>query len=327
LKEASVTFTDHVLWSAWSASKIKEHDIKHVHSHFGSLSSTIAYFASHIASVPFSFTAHAKDIYVYDMNEHLLAEKLFSSRFVITVTEYNRDYLYNHNPGLDQARIKVIKNGVAFENIEFTPVEAREKNLILGVGRLVPKKGFDILINACDILKRRGIAFKCIIAGNGPDGEMLLEKRNDLGLDNIIEFTGALTQDEILELMGKATVLCLPCRIAPDGNRDALPTVLLESMACGLPAVSTNISGIPEIIDTGENGVLVEPDDPVSIADAMERLLGSDELREKYSKSGLQKAKDHFDIKRNVGLLRDLFAESVESNSTVKNPAKGASDE
>jgi len=179
--------------------------------------------------------------------------------------------------------------------------------------RLVPKKGFDTLLESCSILKNRDITYKCLIAGNGSDADMLYNKRNDLGLEDAVEFAGAKTPDEIIDLMRRAAILCLPCRIAEDGNRDALPTVLLEALACGLPVISTNISGIPEIIDSGENGVLINPDDPVSLADEIERLLNSTQLREQYSKAGLKKAKESFDIKNNVEILKNLFVESIAS--------------
>jgi colanic acid/amylovoran biosynthesis glycosyltransferase len=313
---------EYALASAWTAAKVMEFDIEHIHSHFGSLSSTIAYFASTISSVPFSFTAHAKDIYVYDMEEHLLAEKLLAAEFAVTVTDYNKDYILDQNPGLDSDKIEIIRNGVRLEEIAYRPVSTREKDLVLGVGRLVSKKGFDTLIEACDILKRRGAAFRCIIAGDGSDAGLLYEKRGDLELEDTVEFMGAMTQDEVIDLMSRATLLCLPCRIAPDGNRDALPTVLLEALASGLPIVSTNISGIPEIVESGENGILVDPDDPVSLADEVERLLGSADLREKYSKAGLGKARESFDIRKNVEKLNNLFAECVTANSGKGNVNK-----
>ncbi len=318
LNDKDNNLMDHVLYSAWVAARITELGISHIHSHFGSLSSTIAYFAGGIASVPFSFTAHAKDIYVYNMEEHLLGEKLQAAKFAVTVTDYNKNYLLQHNPGLESDKINVIFNGVALENINYTPTSAREKDLILGASRLVPKKGFDTLLDACDILKRRGIAFRCVIVGDGSEADMLLDKRNNLGLEDAVEFLGARIHDEIIDLMGKATVLCLPCRIAEDGNRDALPTVLLEALACGLPAISTDISGIPEIIESGVNGVLVNPDDPASLADEIERLLNSADIREEYSKAGLEKARESFDIEKNVGLLRDLFVESIEGEAGKK---------
>jgi len=317
LNEKDVHFMDYVLWSAWIAARLIEHDVRHIHSHFASLPSTLAYFAGNIASVPFSFTAHAKDIYVYDMEEHFHREKLFSAKFVVTVTDYNKKYIHNENPDLESDKIKVVYNGVDLKNIRPVPESEREKNLILGVGRLVPKKGFDTLLDACDILKKRGIEFKCLVAGGGPEEEMLLTRREQLDLGEFVGFLGATTQDQIINLMSRATLLSLPCRIAEDGNRDALPTVLLEALACGLPVVSTNISGIPEIIDSGENGVLVNPDDPKTLADEMEKLLKSELLRKQYAESGIKKAENSFDISRNVGALKNLFSESIRTAVTV----------
>jgi glycosyltransferase involved in cell wall biosynthesis len=317
LNAKDVHTMDYVLWSAWTAARLLELNICHIHSHFASLPSTIAWFAGSIASVPFSFTAHAKDIYVYDMDEHFHREKLFSAKFVVTVTNYNKEYIYDENPDLDREKIKVVHNGVNLENIKPAAEIAREKNFILGVGRLVPKKGFDTLLDVCGILKKRGMRIKCLIAGDGADADILLARRDQLDLGDTVEFTGAATQDQIIDLMRKATVLCLPCRIAGDGNRDALPTVLLEALACGLPVISTNISGIPEIIDSGENGILVEPDDPLSLADEMEKILGKDELRQRFAKSGISKARDSFDIIKNVGVLKNLFSESLRTGVTA----------
>lgn len=317
LTARDVQTMDYVLWSAWTAAKLIELDICHIHSHFASLPSTIAWFAGKIASIPFSFTAHAKDIYVYDMEQHFHREKLFASKFVITVTNYNKEYICDENPDLDPEKIKVVHNGVNLEDLKPDTEIQREKNLILGVGRLVPKKGFDTLLDACDILKKRGTDFKCLIAGDGTDADLLLARRDHLDLGDAVEFTGAATQDQIIDLMRKATALCLPCRIAEDGNRDALPTVLLEALACGLPVVSTSISGIPEIIDSGENGILVNPDDPLSLADEMERLLDSEDLRRRFSKSGIIRAREKFDVIKNVGVLKDLFYQSLPTGVTA----------
>jgi glycosyltransferase involved in cell wall biosynthesis len=181
----------------------------------------------------------------------------------------------------------------------------------------VPKKGFDTLLDACDILKKRGMEFRCVIAGSGTDSDMLLSRGDQLGLGDAVEFTGAATQDQIIDLMRKAAVLCLPCRIAEDGNRDALPTVLLEALACGLPVISTNISGIPEIIDSGENGILIDPDDPLSLADELEKLLGTDELRQQFANSGISKAGESFDVIKNVGIMKTLFSKSLRTGVTV----------
>lgn len=298
-----------LLLSAWVAAKAEESGLSHLHAHFASLPSTVAYFSYQITQIPFSFTAHAKDIYVYDMEKHFLREKLFAAQFVITVTDYNKRYLTENAPGLDSDIIKVIHNGVDIDGLKPDERQYREPNHILAVGRLVPKKGFGNLLDACRLLKDRGISFRCLIAGDGQEAPQLHQKRQELDLIEEVEFLGPKTQDEIVDLMHKSTILCLPCTIDGDGNRDALPTVILEAMACGLPVLSTNLSGIPEMIDSGIDGVLVEPDDPVSLSDQLVRLLSSEKLREKLADGGLKKVASKFNLKTNVGSLMDLYLE------------------
>jgi glycosyltransferase involved in cell wall biosynthesis len=328
LAETDSLGMDYVLWSAWIAARINQLGIAHVHAHFASVPSTLAYFAAGIASVPFSFTAHAKDIYVYDMQEHYLEEKLLKAKFVVTVTEYNRNYLLENNPALEPDKIRVIYNGVALDNAKSEGEAERESGLILGAGRLVPKKGFDTLLEACRLLKQRNLKFRCLIAGDGSDAELLSAKQRELDLAGEVEFSGPKTQDEILSLMRRATLLCLPCRIAGDGNRDALPTVILEALAQGLPVISTNISGIPEIIDSGTDGILVDPDNPAALADEIGRLLTSPDLRRRFSESGRLKAKNLFDISKNVAKLKKLLLadanKEIPSTTGVISPAGDA---
>lgn len=311
-----------LLLSSWVAAKAEEFGLSHLHSHFASLPSTVAYFSHQITQIPFSFTAHAKDIYVYDMEEHLLREKLFAAQFVVTVTDYNRRYLMEKAPGLNPDAIKVIYNGVDIERLEPDGSQDREQNHILAVGRLVPKKGFGNLLDACRLLKDRGTSFQCSIVGDGHEAEKLHRKQQELDLINEVKFLGPKRQNEIIELMHKSTILCLPCTIDSDGNRDALPTVILESMACGLPVVSTNLSGIPEMIESGIDGLLVEPDDPAALSDQLARLLSSEKLQKKLVDGGLKKVASKFNLKTNVGSLLGLYLEKKDresiSHSVVK---------
>jgi glycosyltransferase involved in cell wall biosynthesis len=293
--------------SAWVASHVRKLGISHLHAHFASLPSTIAYLTHQITGVPFSFTAHAKDIFVYDMEEHLLREKLHKAKFVATVTSFNCRYLLEKAPEIEPEKIKVFYNGVDLDRFQPNDEIPRNKEFILSVGRLVPKKGLGYLIDACAILKQRDISFKCVIVGEGPDYDMLQAKRVEYGLEESVEFAGALRQDEVLGLMQSASVLCLPCTVAEDGNQDALPTVLLEALATGLPVVSTAISGIPEIIDSEDDGILVEPEDAESLANALERLLLSDTLRAQFACRGLIKASERFDLRKNAGRLLEQF--------------------
>ena len=314
---------DLLLSSAWLGAKAEEMGLSHLHAHFGSLSSTYPYFAHLITGIPFSFTAHARDIYFYDMQQHYLRDKLFAAKFVVTVTDYNRRYLMEENPGLNDDKINVIYNGIDASQFKCDGRQIRDSNHILGVGRLVPKKGFNNLLDACRLLKDRNVSFRCSIVGDGQEAELLRQQTRDLDLDDQVSFLGARNQQEIMELMQQATLLCLPCTVDVTGDRDALPTVILEAMACGLPVISTDISGIPEIIDSGIDGSLVKPDDPLDLSQEIEDLLSSDDKRARFVREGLKKVRSRFDLSTNVDSLLKLFlGSSIEIPSSV--PAAGS---
>ncbi|MCH9032689.1 MAG: glycosyltransferase family 4 protein, partial [candidate division Zixibacteria bacterium] len=269
--------------------------------------STVAYFTSRISGVPFSFTAHAKDIFVYEPSETLLQEKCERSSFVITVTHYNKSYFHQILPEINHDKIRVLHNGVNLERFSYNDQRNRKDNLILAIGRLVPKKGFHTLLEACSELRRRGRDFECVIIGDGQEREKLQTQLSELDLNGFVSLVGSKTSDEVKALMDEATVVCLPCCVATDNNQDALPTVLLEALACGVPSVSTNVSGIPEIIESGKEGFLVDPETPQDIADRLEQILSDKELRERFGRNGRAKAESFFNLEKNVGELLRLF--------------------
>ncbi len=299
------------IWaSAWLAAQTQKLGLSHLHAHFATLPSTYAYFAHRISGIPFSFTAHAKDIFVYDTEEHFLREKAQAASFVVTVTNFNLRYLQEKLPLLDKHKIRVIYNGINVEYFGQIGSPRRVPNLILSVGRLVAKKGFNILLDACRLLKHRGVSFRCLIVGEGNELENLTIQRENLGLTQDVIFAGPKNLDEVRDLMQSASIFCLPCVIAPDNNVDALPTVLLEALASGLPAISTAVSGIPEIIDTEVDGILVAPDDAEALSREMERLLTSADLQKKFGTNGRKKAAERFNLHKNVDALLKEYLES-----------------
>lgn len=309
---------DQIWWSAWLASQALKRNLDHLHAHFASLPSSLAYFAHRISGIPFSFTAHAKDIFVYTMNEHYLREKLATATFVVTVTHFNHRYLCRQAPQIDGNRIKVIHNGINLEQFVFNPDQTRQPNRILAVGRLVIKKGFDTLLEACNILKGDGLPFTCLIVGEGPETEKLKQQCRDLQLESQVTFVGAKNLEEVRQLMQTSTLFCLPCTVAPDGNQDALPTVLLEALASGLPILSTTVSGIPEIVDNETDGLLVSPDDRQALSDQLRRLLTDSRLRKKLALKGRTKAEEKFDLRKNAGeTLLDAFRTSASADRSV----------
>ena len=299
---------DLVWFAAWIASQAKRMSVDRLHAHFASAPSTLALLAHRIGGIPFSFTAHAKDIFVYAPEETDLRAKLREAEFVVTVTEYNRRFLQGIAPDVDAGKIHVVQNGVRLGGLEPGSFEARSPDHILAVGRLVPKKGFANLLDACSILRARGVSFRCTIVGTGPEEAMLQEKRRELGLTEFVDMIGARNQAEVLDLMKCCTLLCLPCTVGLDNNVDALPTVLLEALACGLPVVSTAISGIPEIVDSGSDGLLVPPDDAAAVADAVQGLLADGDRRREFARRGLEKVRRKFDLATNADTLLRLHA-------------------
>lgn len=310
---------DYIWWSAWIAARANKLGLGRLHAHFASLPSSIAHLAHKISGIPYSFTAHAKDIFVYDMEEHLLREKLSTASFVVTVTNYNKRFLCGAAPEVDPDRIKVIHNGVDLNLFKNDDSIAREKHLILSVGRLVYKKGFHDLLDACAMLKEQNTEFQCLIVGDGPEGERLEQKSLDLKLGNEVQFVGPKNLSEVMELMQKATLFCLPCTTAADKNVDALPTVLLEALASGLPILSTNVSGVPEIVDSGVDGLLVDPDNPIALCEALQKMLASGSLRKEFAARGREKAAEKFDLQKAVAKLIQVHqgAETT-GDSTVR---------
>ncbi len=301
--------------------------VRHLHAHFGHGATTIAMFASNICGVPFSFTGHAKDIYRGDLNPgDLLSRKIGRARFVVTCTGANADYLRTLNP--NGTRIYKIYHGLDTE--KFSPERARKSRdsvaqpLILSVGRFVEKKGFDDLVRACRFIKMSGRKFRCLIIGGHTDyAEAIKALVEQLDLQDTVTLHHAVTQERLKQFYEEGTVFCLPCKIVADGDRDGIPNALAEAMAMEMPVVSTNISGIPEIVEHGVNGLLVAEKDPKALADALEHLLGSPDFARRLGAAARRTICDVFDSARNTIALKELFDFSLETGGS-KEPAQAA---
>ncbi len=291
-------------------------DVRHLHAHFCHGATTVAWLASLMTGLSFSFTAHAKDIYCESLNPSgLLRRKMRAARFVVTCTDANREHLLGVEP---RARVQCIYHGL---NAEFTellggtngaarPSTNGRRLRALGVGRLVEKKGFDVMVEACGILRTRDVPFEAVIVGEHGEHEPEIRRRIDaLGLGDSVRLAGPMEQTRLYEEYRSAGVFCLPCRVLDNGDRDGIPNVLMEAMACGLPVVTTPVSGIPEIIRDGVNGRLVPPDDPAALADALMRLDADPRLAESLSAEARVTVRERFDGERFAAELAALFGE------------------
>ena len=295
-------------WDDVAAALLRALRIDHVHAHFATWAAGTAMRAATRARVPYSFTAHATDIWRDTVDTDALVERMAGASFVATVSEANR----RHLDGLlrtagRSGNVVRLYNGLDLARLR-PSAAPRETDLVVAVGRLIEKKGFADLVEATRILVARGSGVRTVIVGDGPERERLEAQIARADLTARVTLVPALTQDEVLALVGSATAFALPCVIGADGDRDGLPTVLLEAMALGTPAVSTTVAGVPEMIEDGVGGLLVGQRDPVALAGALDRLLASEDLRAHLAFGALEAMHDRFSIWRNVGELARRFA-------------------
>ena len=287
----------------------RKEQVEHIHVHFGTDEANVAMFSRMMGGPSYSLTLHAFDIFRDNVDRDLLALKINASEFTVTVCQSNAEFLRSL-PGVQPGKIHVIYNGIDLETFA-SRADAREPYSIFSVGRLIEKKGFARLIQAVARLRDSGLPVVCRIAGDGRDETKLRKLIHSLGLDACVHLLGAIRQDEVRGWMTRSACFALACVRAKDGNIDALPTVLLEAMACGCPCVSTRISGVPEIIDGDSCGMLVEPEDELLLAKAMEQVLTDGGLWSKLSVGGRKQAEARFDVRMNVAQLHNHFSTVV----------------
>ncbi|MDB9540830.1 glycosyltransferase family 4 protein [Anabaenopsis tanganyikae CS-531] len=295
-----------VYQAAWLAREAKIKAITHLHAHFGTVATSVARLASHFTGIPYTFTAHAKDIFHESVNFADMERKLQDASTVVTVSDYNLKYLQTTYPTVTQ-KVRRIYNGLNLQQLKYS-APADRPPVIISVGRLVEKKGLSILIDACAILQQRNCEFQCQIVGTGSLEPVLKQQIEDLELQSSVEIVGPRPQNDVFKLVQQAAVFAAPYVIGKDGNRDGLPTVLLEAMALGTPCVSTDVTGIPEVVRHGETGLIVPQNNPEKLAISLQELLTDSALRVRLSSQARNLIASEFDIERNTQVLRKLFA-------------------
>lgn len=288
------------------ASKMRNEDISLIHSQWIHSGGTVAMFGAWLLDKPFSFTGHAADLF---RNRQALRDKIKRAEFIVCISEFHRQFFLDQGARPEQLFIAYC----GLDLNHFSPVRRTRKDgepfHILSAGRLVDKKGFDVLIRACKILCDRNVDFHCTIAGSGPLETRLRELIVSEGLDAVVTMTGQeLKQEDIPAFMATGDIFTLHCVWAPDNDVDGLPQMLMEAMACGLPAVSTRIVGIPDLVLDEKTGLLVEPnDDADALANALMRLLEDDKLATSLADAAQLHLKNTFDLTNCLDTLLDKF--------------------
>ncbi len=276
---------------------------RHLHVHFAHIPADIAMYASKIPGTSFSFTSHANDLFERGW---LLKEKVERAVFSVTISGHNRRFLADL--GASPQKIHVVHCGIdagAFDSRGEKPIENIPE--IGTLGRMVEKKGFDVLIHACEILKKGGEQFHLTIAGDGPLREDLENLVDALGLAKEVSFPGPIPHHQVPGWLRSLDLFALPCRKDRYGDMDGIPVVLMEAMLTGVPVISTRLSGIPELVVDGETGCLADPDDPEELAESIAQLLTDRPLRTRLCRKATQKVQSEFDLSKNVEKLSELF--------------------
>ena len=289
--------------AAYVGLRLQDLGIDHVHAHFAGMAARTAFWIAKFFPITFSFTAHANDIFAPRKFEIGLDKLVEKARAIITETDYSEKFLRERFPECAD-RIHRVYNGLnlaEFGRANFSS----DPPLIVAIGRLIVKKGFANLIRACALLVERGRLFQCEIFGEGPLENQLLGQIEESGLKELVQLPGPKPQHQLRERLAAANVFVLPSVPEAEGGMDNLPTVIMEAMATGLPVVSTRIGGIPEMVIDNETGFLVRPDDPVLLADAIEKVINDRSLGQKLGQAGHGRAQTLFSIEKNV---RDLCA-------------------
>lgn len=277
-------------------------NIIHFQAHFAHSPTSVALFSSLLSGIPFSFFAHAKDIYTSDQRQ--LKEKIDMARFVVTCTKYNRNYL-SQLAGKSTTPIFCVYHGINLDY--FSPkrnnIECKPPYKLLTVARMTEKKGLENVYHALAILRDKKIKFTHTLIGEGDDNDKVLKLIKKLELEKVTELFGTLTHEDVINHYADADLFVLGCQIARNGDRDGIPNVMAESMAMNLPVVATNVSGIPEFLEDRVSGMMVPQKDPKALARAMETVLTDDDLRKQMTLEAKKRITREFN---NQKLIKDL---------------------
>ena len=279
---------------------MKNHDMNHVHVHFANPAATVAMIADTYGTISFSVSVHGPDVF-YNVDTILLAEKVKRARAVRCISYYCRSQLMRLVSHDLWDKFHIVRCGIDPARFAPRPDPENEVAEILCLGRLVPAKGQHILLEACGLLNQRSIPFHLTYVGGGEDGESLEALARTLGIQDQVEFTGAVGQDEVHAYYDRADLFVLA------SFAEGVPVVLMEAMAKEVVSVSTGITGIPELIEDGVDGVLVPPSHVEGLADKLKELIENPELRSKLGRQGRIKVMEMYDLERNCRQMAEFF--------------------
>ncbi|NBD36804.1 MAG: glycosyltransferase [Chloroflexi bacterium] len=296
----------HFCEAIYMAREMERLNVEHIHAHFAINAAAIALVISRLLDISYSFTAHNS----FFIDRVLLAEKVQGARFISVISEFSRQFLMDLVPGGEEQgeKMHIIRCGLAPD--DFVPPEVRPDNdvpLILFVAQLAERKGAPFLVEASRILAERGVAFRCALIGDGPEKPIVDHLVEIYDLQASFELPGAVFQEDLRPYLERADIFALPCVTARNNDVDGIPVSLMEAMAMEIATVSTDVSGIPELIEDGESGLLAPEKDAEALADALQQLLEDEALRRTLGQNGRRRIVEEFNIYKSAAKLGDLF--------------------
>lgn len=288
------------VWSAYQASRL---GVRHVHAHFANHPTVAALIIHRLTGIPFSFTAHGSDLH---KDRRMLPKKVAAAKFAVTVSNFNRELIIRECGEQFRSKIHVVHCGI--DPDFFSPVESRSLTSpfeIVCVASLEEVKGHRFLVEACRLLRERGISFRCHLIGDGPVRLEIMNQIHASDLEEHVVLHGGVPRKRVAEMLTSVDAAVLASHPTPEGKREGIPVALMEAMASGLPVVATAITGIPELVDDGVTGILVPSGDPVALADGLERLARDAELRSRMGSAGRAKVVSEFNL---YGAVEKLLA-------------------
>jgi colanic acid/amylovoran biosynthesis glycosyltransferase len=286
--------------------RLRQQQIRHLHVHFAGLAARTAWWLKRLFDITYSVTGHANDIFVERSDQRVsLRDLVRDAAFFATETEYSTRFLQNRFPESAE-KIHRVYNGLALGN--FRPSDpSRRPATIISVGRLIAKKGFNDLILACHLLREGGQKVRCILVGAGPEQLRLRQMVDEFGLNDAVELVGPKTQPELRALLADSQIFVFPAVEDLDGDRDNLPTVVIEAMASALPVIATSVGGIPEMVVPDRTGLLIGQHDPAGLAAAITKLLEYPETAKQFGVAGRELAQEKFSLDETTRSLRALW--------------------
>jgi glycosyltransferase involved in cell wall biosynthesis len=285
---------------------LQGHRILHIRAHFLHTEAVSAYWLSLLLDIPYSLTVHTRMIYFPRL---LIQEVLEHAAFCVGISTDVIEFVHEFNRKVTDTYL--IRNGILLDEFPtFIKIRNSGIPLIIGVGRLIRKKGFDTLIQACVLLKKEGVQFVCHIVGSGGEYKLLKKLVIENGMQQQIRFLGALSYQDVLNQYQEAALLIAPSRICKD-DVDGLPTVIIEAFAMGLPVIATSVAGIPELVIQNETGLLVPGEDPTALFRAIYELIDNRELRQRFGEAGRKKVVGEYNIIDSAQQINDLIQKTI----------------